>query len=176
MSSVVLYTLLIGVTSLERLVELVLSKRNAAWSFARGGVEHGKGHYPAMVLLHTAFLIACPLEVWLLDRPFLPWLGWPLIGLAVAAQGLRWWCITTLGPRWNSRVIIVRDLPRVTGGPYRFISHPNYVAVVAEGLILPLIHTAWITALIFTVLNAWLLSVRIRCENAALAELRGDHA
>jgi methyltransferase len=157
---------------------VVVSKRNAAWSFARGGPEHGKGHFPAMVLLHTAFLIACPAEVWLLDRPFVPWLGFPLLILAVAAQGLRWWCITTLGPRWNTRVIIVPDLPRVTGGPYRFIRHPNYVAVVAEGIILPLIHTAWITALAFTILNAWLLTVRIRCEDEALASLAtgGEHA
>ena len=178
MSSALLYVIFMGATALERLVEVVVSKRNAAWSFARGGTEHGKGHFPAMVLLHTAFLIACPAEVWLLDRPFIPWLGFPLLILAVAAQGLRWWCITTLGPRWNTRVIIVPDLPRVTGGPYRFIRHPNYVAVVAEGIILPLIHTAWITALAFTILNAWLLTVRIRCEDEALASLAtgGEHA
>ena len=103
----------------------------------------------------------------------LPWLGWPLVALAVATQGLRWWCINTLGPRWNTRVIIVPDLPRITGGPYRFLRHPNYVVVVAEGLILPLIHSAWITALSFTLLNAWLLTVRIRCEEDALAELAG---
>jgi len=177
MGSALLYTILMGAVALERLVEMVVSRKNAAWSFARGGREHGRGHFPAMVLLHTAFLFACLAEVWLLDRPFLPWLGVPLIGLAVAAQGLRWWCITTLGPRWNTRVIIVPDLPRITGGPYRFIRHPNYVAVVAEGIILPMIHTAWITAIAFTVLNAWLLTVRIRCENAALAELiGGEHA
>ena len=177
MGSALLYTIFIGVTAAERIVEMVVSRRNAAWSFARGGKEYGRGHFPAMVLLHTGFLLACPAEVWLLERLFIPWLGWPLIALAVAAQGLRWWCITTLGPRWNTRVIIVPDQPRITGGPYRFISHPNYVAVVAEGLILPLIHSAWITALSFTVLNAWLLTVRIRCEELALSELAGgEHA
>lgn len=178
MSSALLYVVFMGATALERLVEVVVSKRNAAWSFARGGTEHGKGHFPAMVLLHTAFLFACPAEVWLLDRPFIPWLGFPLLLLALAAQGLRWWCITTLGPRWNTRVIIVPDLPRITGGPYRFIRHPNYVAVVAEGIILPMIHTAWITALAFTILNAWLLTVRIRCEDEALTTLatRVEHA
>ena len=177
MSSALLYVIFMGATALERLVEVAVSRRNAAWSFARGGTEYGKGHFPAMVLLHTAFLVACPAEVWLLDRPFVPWLGFPLLILAVAAQGLRWWCITTLGPRWNTRVIIVPDLPRVTGGPYRFIRHPNYVAVVAEGIILPMIHTAWITALAFTILNAWLLTVRIRCEDKALSALAagGDH-
>jgi methyltransferase len=177
MGSALLYTLFMGGTALERLVEVAVSRRNAAWSLARGGREFGQGHFPAMVALHTAFLFACPAEVWLLDRPFIPWLGWPLLGLALAAQGLRWWCITTLGPRWNTRVIIVPDLPRITGGPYRFIRHPNYVVVVSEGLILPLIHSAWITALAFTLLNAWLLTVRIRCEEQALATLAGgDHA
>ena len=171
MSSVILYAAFIAATGAERLVEMVVSKRNAAWSFARGGVEHGAEHFPWMVLLHTGFLIAAPLEVWLLSRPFLPWLGWPMFALAIACQGLRWWCIRSLGPRWNTRVIIVRDLPAVTGGPYRYMKHPNYVAVVTEGIALPLIHTAVFTALTFTVLNAWLLSIRIRVENAALAQL-----
>lgn len=171
MSSALLYTMFIGLTAIERLVEVVVSRRNAAWSFARGGVEYGQGHFPFMVVLHTGFLIGCVAEVWLLDRPFVPALGWPLVVLAILAQGLRWWCITTLGPRWNTRVIIVPGLPRITGGPYRFLRHPNYVAVVAEGIILPLIHTAWLTALVFTVLNAGLLWVRIRCEERALAEM-----
>jgi len=171
MTSAVWYTLLIGLTAAERLVEVVVSRRNAAWSLARGGREFGLGHFPAMVALHTGFLIACPAEVWLLDRPFLPWLGWPLVGLAVLAQGLRWWCITTLGPRWNTRVIIVPGLPRITGGPYRFFRHPNYMVVIAEGLILPLIHSAWLTAIAFTLLNALLLRVRLRCEEDALEEM-----
>ena len=110
-------------------------------------------------------------EVWLLGRPFLPAVGWPLLAAAVAAQGLRWWCITTLGHRWNTRVIIVPGLPRITHGPYRFFRHPNYVVVVSEGLILPLIHSAWISAVTFTVLNAILLWVRLRCEEQALAEM-----
>lgn len=166
-----LYAAFMGLTALERLVEVRVSLRNLAWSAARGGVEHGRGHYPAMVALHTGFLFACPLEVWLLDRPFLPAVGLPLVAAALLLQGLRWWCITTLGPRWNTRVVIVPGLPRVTGGPYRWLKHPNYVVVVLEGLVLPLIHSAWVTALAFTALNAVLLTVRIRCENAALAEM-----
>jgi methyltransferase len=89
----------------------------------------------------------------------------------VASQGLRWWCIATLGRRWNTRVIVVPDLPLVRSGPYRFFRHPNYVAVVVEGVALPLVHAAWITAVTFTVLNAGLLAVRIRAEDAALATL-----
>ena len=165
------YVLLIAVVACERLAELVIARRNLAWSLERGGVEVGAGHYPVMVVLHTAFLVGCLAEVILLDRPFLPALGWSMLAIVVAAQALRWWCITTLGPRWNTRVVVIPGAPRVDGGPYRLFPHPNYVAVVAEGLALPLVHTAWITALVFTVLNAALLTRRITTENAALARL-----
>ena len=165
------YVLLIAVVAGERLAELVIARRNLAWSLERGGVEVGAGHYPVMVVLHTAFLVGCLAEVILLDRPFLPALGWSMLAIVVAAQALRWWCITTLGPRWNTRVVVIPGAPRVDGGPYRLFPHPNYVAVVAEGVALPLVHTAWITALVFTVLNAALLTRRITTENAALARL-----
>ena len=91
-----------------------------------------------------------------------------MLALVLASQALRWWCITTLGRRWNTRVIVVPGLPLVAGGPYRLLPHPNYVAVVVEGFALPLVHSAWITALVFTVCNAVLLTVRIRVENTAL--------
>lgn len=165
------YALLIGVVALERLAELIVAKRNLAWSLARGGVEFGASHYPVMVMLHTGFLVGCLVEVFALHRPFIPALGWTMLALLVAAQGLRWWCIRTLGPRWNTRVVVIPGAERVTGGPYRFFSHPNYVAVVAEGVALPLVHSAWITALTFTVLNALLLTKRISVENSALARL-----
>jgi methyltransferase len=162
------YVLLILAVGVERLAELVVSVRNARWSRARGGVEYGRGHYPAMVVLHTGLLVGCLVEVTLTDRPFLPWLGVPMLVLAGACQILRWWCIRSLGPRWNTRVIVVPGLPRLTGGPYRWLPHPNYVAVVVEGIVLPLVHTAWLTAAVFTLLNLPLLAVRIRCEEAAL--------
>ena len=165
------YILLVAAVAGERLVELVVARRNLIWSRAQGGVEVGFGHYPFMVALHTALRVGCVAEVWLLDRPFLPWLGWPMLAILVAAQALRWWCIATLGPRWNTRVIVIPGAPRIKGGPYRFFSHPNYVAVVAEGIALPLLHSAWITACVFTVLNAALLTARIRTENAALERL-----
>ena len=98
-------------------------------------------------------------------------LAWSMLVLVLASQALRWWCIATLGRRWNTRVIVVPGLAPVRSGPYRLLSHPNYVAVVVEGLALPLVHAAWITALVFTVLNAALLTVRIRSENQALATL-----
>lgn len=166
----ILYTVLVLATGVERIAELVVSTRNARWSFARGGVEFGRRHFAPMVALHTGLLLACLAEVWFGNRPFIPWLGWPMLVLVLASQALRWWCIAVLGPRWNTRVIIVKDLPLVARGPYRWLKHPNYIAVVVEGFALPLVHTAWITALVFTVLNAvLLLAVRIPVENRALA-------
>ncbi|MFC7247337.1 isoprenylcysteine carboxyl methyltransferase family protein [Catellatospora aurea] len=164
------YTLLILTVAAERLVELVVSKRHAAWALANGGREYGRAHYPYMVALHTALLVGCLAEVWLLDRPFLPALGWTMLALVAASQALRWWCVTTLGRRWNTLVIVVPGLPLVDRGPYRWLKHPNYLAVVIEGFALPLVHTAWLTALTFTLLNLALLTVRIRVENTALAE------
>jgi methyltransferase len=174
--SQVLYAVLIFAVALERLAELVVSRRNAAWSFARGGVESGQGHFPAMVALHTALLVGALVEVWSADRPFLPWLGWPMLALAVASQALRWWCIATLGNAWSTRVVVVPGTPLVRSGPYRWVRHPNYVAVVVEGLALPLVHTAWVTAAVFTLVDAALLRVRIRCEQAALRELAATEA
>jgi methyltransferase len=160
------YLLLILAVSVERLTELTISQRNLAWSKARGGREYGSGHYPAVVALHAGLLVGCVVEA--AHRPFVPALGWTMFILVLLSQALRWWCIATLGPRWNTRVIVVPGLPLVTAGPYRWFRHPNYVAVVIEGFALPLVHTAWITALTFTVLNAALLTLRIRCENDAL--------
>ena len=164
------YTVLIGVVAVERIAEMLVAERNRAWSRARGGIEFGAGHYPVMVVLHAALLVGCLVEA--VHRPFIPALGWPMLVIVVAAQGLRWWCITTLDRQWNTRVLVIPGAARVTGGPYRFFSHPNYVAVIAEGVALPLVYSAWVTATMFTVLNAMLLTARINVENAALASLR----
>lgn len=168
MSSEAWFAVLVLLVAVERVAELVVSRRNAAWAFARGGVETGQRHYVVMVVLHTGLLVGALAEVSLTGRPFVPALGWTMLAAVVASQGLRWWCIRTLGHRWNTRVIVVPRLPLVRSGPYRGLSHPNYVAVVVEGIALPLVHTAWLTALIFTVANAILLTVRIRVEEAAL--------
>jgi methyltransferase len=165
------YVALIAAIAIERVAELVVSQRNSSWSRKRGGTEYGAGHYPVMVVLHIALLAGCLVETIWLHRPFIAALGWPMLAVVVAAQCLRWWCITTLGPQWNTRVIIVPDAARVTGGPYRWMAHPNYVAVVAEGIALPLVHTAWLTAVVFTALNAALLKTRITVESRALADL-----
>jgi methyltransferase len=167
------FTVLILLVGVERVAELLVSTRNVRWSMERGGVEYGTGHYPFMVVLHTGLLVGALAEVRLADRGVLPWLAWPMLALVVCAQGLRWWCIRTLGHRWNTRIVVVPGLPLVAAGPYRWLRHPNYVAVVVEGFALPLVGSAWITALVFSALNLPLLAVRIRAEDAALATLPG---
>jgi methyltransferase len=165
------FAVLVVAVGLERLAELVVARRNEAWSRSRGGVEAGRAHYPPMVALHTGLLAGALVEAVVADRPFVPSLGWTMLALVVAAQALRWWCIGTLGRQWNTRILVVPGLPRITSGPYRLVPHPNYVAVAVEGVALPLVHTAWITALAFTVLNAVLMRVRISAENEALRSL-----
>jgi methyltransferase len=159
------YAVLILLVGAERLAELVVARRNTRWSLARGGVMSGRGHYRWMVALHTGLLAGCLIEAGLAGGSFAP----AMLALVLAAQGLRWWCVATLGRRWNTQVIVVPGLPLVTGGPYRWLRHPNYVAVAVEGAALPLVYGACVTATVFTVLNAALMVVRIRCENAALA-------
>lgn len=165
----ILYTLLVALVAGERLVELVVSRRNVRRLLARGGVEAGAGHYPVMVLLHSAFLVACPLEVWLLGRPFVPPLAAAMTALLALTMALRYWVVATLDGRWTTRVVVVPGEAPVTGGPYRWLRHPNYLGVVLEILALPLIHTAWLTAAVFTAANAGLLRRRLRVEEAALA-------
>ncbi|MGL5817831.1 MAG: isoprenylcysteine carboxyl methyltransferase family protein [Phycicoccus sp.] len=171
MTGLAAFTVLVVVVAVERLAELVVSRRNTAWSLQRGGVEHGRGHYPVMVAIHTGFLVAMLAEAWVRRPEVSPALAWSMLALVVLAQLLRWWCVVTLGRRWSTRVVVVPGLPPVRGGPYRFLAHPNYLAVVVEGVALPLVHGAWITASVFTAANLALLAVRIRVEDAALATL-----
>jgi methyltransferase len=163
------YWVLLGVIAAERLAELTVSARHARALLARGGTEYGFGHFPVMVALHTGLIAGCVLEPLLGPRTFIPALGWPMLAVTVAANGLRWWCIATLGQRWTARVIVLPGVPLVRSGPYRWLPHPNYVAVIVEGAALPLTGSAWITAAAFTAANAILLTVRIRCEGRALA-------
>jgi len=175
--SLVLFTVLVLVTGLERIVELVISTRNARWALARGGVESNRRQMPWMITLHVGMLLGALAEVWLLGRPFLPWLGWPMLAITLASQAARYWIIGSLGHQWNTRVIVVPGLPLLATGPYRWrwLRHPNYLVVAIEGIALPLVHTAWITALVFTVLNAvLLLGFRIPAEDRALAAAPGS--
>lgn len=168
-----LYTGLVALVALQRLAELTVSRRNEVRLRSRGAVEAGAGHYPVMVALHTGFLAACAAEVWLLDRPFVPALAAAALAVLLAASALRAWTLATLGGRWTTRVLVLPGEEPVTGGPYRHLRHPNYLAVVLEVAALPLVHTAWLTALVFSAADALLLWVRIRTEEGAWRNRRG---
>jgi methyltransferase len=162
------YYLFILAIGAERLVELGVAQRNAKWSIAHGGKEFGQDHYPAMVSIHALLLVSCIVEVWVLGRPFIGWLGWPMVAVVVLSTVVRWRSVAALGKHWNSRLIVIPGAPLVHGGLYRWMRHPNYAAVAAEVAALPLVHSAWLTAIVFSIANALVLSVRIRAENAAL--------
>jgi methyltransferase len=169
-----LYLGLILLVVFQRVTELRLAKRNERLARAAGAVELGAGHYPWMVAIHTLFLISCAAEVWLLDRLFAPRAAGAMLLLLGFATFLRYWAISTLGERWTTRVLVRPGVPLVTAGPYRWLRHPNYLAVVIEIAALPLVHGAWLTAVVFSVANAALLTVRIRVESMALAGHGGD--
>jgi methyltransferase len=149
--------------AVQRLAELALSRRNERRLRAMGGVESGAGHYPLLVLLHAAWLLAMALAL-PADSPA----DWRLIGLFAALQAARYWVVASLGVRWTTRIITVPGSPLVRRGPYRFLRHPNYAIVAAEIAVLPLAFGAWRLALVFSLLNALVLAHRIRVENAAL--------
>lgn len=163
-----LYTALIALVVVQRLWELAVSKRNERALRAEGAIEAGAGHFPVMVALHTAFLASCVAEVWLWGRPLLPALALVALASLLAASALRIWAIRTLAGRWTTRVLCLPGARPVTRGPYRLLRHPNYLAVILEMAALPLVHTAWATALVFSLANAALLRHRIRCEEEAL--------
>jgi methyltransferase len=161
--------MLVGV---QRLLELLYSRRNERRLRARGAVERGRGHYPVIVGIHTLWLVSTLVEG-LVRGPDPPsW--WPLpLAAFLLVQPLRYWAILSLGMNWNTRVLVVPGGKLLRKGPYRYFSHPNYVVVAVEVLTFPLIFGAWITAVAFSLLNATLLYVRIRTENRALEELAG---
>jgi methyltransferase len=147
----------------ERLIELVVARRNTAYLLSIGAVEKGRKHYPLIVLMHAAWLISLLVLIPADETP-----NWWLLGVFFALQPVRYWVLTTLGRRWTTRIIVLPDSPPVTTGPFRWIRHPNYLVVVCEILLLPLAFGAWQLALGFSVLNAAILSHRIRVENIAL--------
>ena len=170
------WTFLLLLVVVQRLAELRLSARNARRLLARGGVEAGRGHMPLLVALHVGFLIACPLEVWRLDRPLRWWLAAPALVVLGLAQLLRIWAIRSLGERWSVRVIVVPGVAPVESGPYRHIRHPNYLAVILEIASIPLIHGAWITAAAFSALNGAALALRIHVEERLLRQVGSPSA
>ena len=164
--------LAVALVAVQRLFELVLARKNERRARARGAVERGEGHYLLIVALHTLWLVSTLVEG-LLRGPELP-AFWPApLALFLLLQPVRYWSIFSLGDRWNTKILVLPGEKPLRRGPYRYLNHPNYVVVVVEILTFPLIFGAWITALFFTVLNAVVLSVRIREENRALSEFSG---
>jgi methyltransferase len=163
---VTLAEFILGAVTLQRCAELVISHYNTRRLLARGAVEIAPRHYPLVVAVHAAWLIS----LWVLGR------GQP-VGIAallfyLVLQGFRVWVLWTLGARWTTRIIVLPHQPLVSAGPYRFLSHPNYAVVAAEIATLPLVLGLPLLAIVFTILNATVLAIRIRAENRALAASR----
>ena len=158
---------LVGFTIAQRLFELTISARHRRQVRALGAVEYGARHFPLIVAVHVFFMLAILLEVVFLHTR--PGPAWPLwLALWLGAQAIRYSAIRALGDRWNVRILVVPGMSLVRTGPYRWLRHPNYVAIVLEFIAAPMIFGAWRTAIVVSVLNAVALSVRIRCENDAL--------
>lgn len=162
---------LVALLALQRISELRLSRRNEDSLRALGAQEHGADHFPIMKLLHTTWFLAMLGEVFWLDRPWIPAISLAGLALVVLGQSLRYAAIHTLGPLWTVRILTLPGTGPVEHGIYRFIRHPNYLGVILEIFAVPLLHTAYLTTILFTVLNAILLRVRIRAEERALTEL-----
>jgi methyltransferase len=164
---IVLAGAILGLVTLQRLGELVLSRRNTERLLTQGARESAPGHYPLIVALHAAWLVGLwYLAVW---QPGLG-VSWAWLAVFVILQGLRVWVIATLGPRWTTRIIVIPGASLVKDGPYRFVSHPNYCIVAAEILVLPLCFGLVWYGIVFSVLNALVLWIRIRAEEAALRQ------
>jgi len=164
------YLLIVAALAAERLLELALSARNRKIAVAAGAIEFGHDHYVFMTAFHVFFFVSLVLEAVWSRHPFPGAIGWIALAGAAAAQALRYWAIATLGVRWNTRIIIFPDAAPVTSGPYRFLRHPNYLAVIIEMACVPMIHGYWLTAVVFSIGNAALLTVRIQREETSLGE------
>ena len=165
-----IFTAIVVAVILQRLIELGISKRNAAQILARGGREHGSNSLGLVKVLQVSWWIAAVTEVWLLDRPFMPLLAIVALLFTLWGQVLRYLSIRSLGKQWTLPIMTIPNTKAVNSGIYRYLRHPNWLGVILEIGALPLIHTAYLTAVLFTLANAWLMSKRIRAEEKALIE------
>ena len=164
------YLILLSILVIERIFELDLARRNARRAFEHGAVEVGQAHYRVMVAMHTLFIASCATEAIFFPTHLPPAVAWIALGAELCAQALRYWAVTTLGERWNTRIIVTPAATPVTAGPYRLMRHPNYLAVVIEIGAVPIIGGALITATVFSIANALLLAVRIPAEERAMGK------
>jgi methyltransferase len=166
--SVLAYLILLAIVALLRLYELRISRRHQQDMIARGASKVDEPRFRWMVVLHTGVLIGAAAEVVFLKRPFIPLLAAVCFPLFLAANAVRWWVIRTLGEHWNVQVMNSTGLGVITSGPFRYVRHPNYAAVFTEMLVLPLIHTAWITAILGSAAHILVLSQRLSTEEKVL--------
>ena len=166
--SVYLYLALLAAVGALRLVELRISRRHQVLMMTQGAVRVPEPHFKWIVVAHTGVLIGAALEVVLLRRPFLPLLGATMLVLFLASNLMRFWVVRTLGKLWSVQVMDSTRIGVVTAGPFRFVRHPNYTGVILEMISLPLIHTAWITALVTSLGYSIALSQRLRAEESVL--------
>ena len=163
------FIIVITIVIIQRLAELMIARRNEHWMRSQGAFEAGARHYPLMVMMHATFFLSLFMEVSIVDRTLSPF--WTvLLTVFLIAQVARVWCLVSLGKFWNTKIMILPGAEVVKKGPYRFLRHPNYVIVTTELLVLPLLFGAYFTAIIFSLLNLWMLSVRIPTEEKALME------
>lgn len=165
-----LFYFIIGFVVLQRLAELVIAKRNEKKSLAAGGIEYDRKGYAGIVIMHTMFFISLVAE-YIYSGNYLNRFWVVFLVLFIAAQGLRYWAIISLGSMWNTRIIIIPGRRLVSSGPYKFLKHPNYIAVITELAVIPLMFSCFYTAVIFSVVNLLLLKRRIEIEEDALEKL-----
>lgn len=165
--SIKMFIFILILIILQRLTELIVAKRNEKWMKHRGGVEYGREHYPYIVALHVLFLVSFMAEVLLFDKSLTTY--WYIIApIIVFTQVIRYWAVFSLGPFWNTRIIIIPNADVVSKGPYQFLKHPNYLVVALEILCIPLLFNAYLTSILFTLTNVLMMKVRIPEEERAL--------
>ncbi|MBY0122656.1 isoprenylcysteine carboxyl methyltransferase family protein [Bacillus sp. S/N-304-OC-R1] len=165
-----IFSIFVILIIIQRLAELVIAKRNECWMKKQGAQEFGQSHYSFIVSVHSLFFVSYIAEVFFFHKGLSG--AWPiLLLLFVITQAGRIWALTSLGPYWNTKIIVLADAEIIKKGPYRFLKHPNYIIVAAEFIIIPLLFQAYITAAIFTILNLIILAIRIPAEEQALNEL-----
>jgi methyltransferase len=166
----IIFSIFISVMIVQRLLELVIARRNERWMKSQGAIEFGMKHYQYIVLMHSLFFAFLLFEKITFSRELSSF--WPLLAAVfVCAQLIRVWAISSLGSYWNTKIIVLPNVDVVRKGPYRYLKHPNYLVVSLELLVVPLLFGAYITAVLFTLLNILMLSIRIPAEEKALREL-----
>ncbi len=168
------FLLILALLVVERIFELDRARRNARRAFQHGAVEVGQAHYRVMVAFHALFIVSCAVEATFFPRTLPPAVAWLALCAEIVAQALRYWAVATLGDRWNTRIIVSPDRAPATDGPYRFMRHPNYLAVVIEIAAVPMIGSAIFTAIAFSIGNALILAVRIPAEERAMGANYAD--